>query len=185
MSCNQHITFLFLLGFGFAAMACKKEPPVSPQPGGSRLDTTSHNFTWAKYTFFGNTGSSGFKDVAVINDSDIWAVGSMYATPDTVDNAAHWDGEKWDLLQIQFYTICGQSHTTPYIINAVFAFSKNDVWFATAGEILHYINGTYEHHCSIISLINGGINKIWGTSSSNLYAVGNAGSIICYNGSSW
>ncbi|MDI6767980.1 MAG: hypothetical protein QME52_14260, partial [Bacteroidota bacterium] len=35
------------------------------------------------------------------------------------------------------------------------------------------------------SVWNGWINKIWGTSSSNLYLVGNQGAIAHYNGSSW
>ena len=32
---------------------------------------------------------------------------------------------------------------------------------------------------------NGTIEKIWGNSTSSIYGVGNAGSIVLYNGSQW
>jgi len=59
-------------------LTCKKEPPVGPPPP-SGPDTTSHNLSWTQYTFggAGTAGSSYFNDVAIINDTDIWAVGQV------------------------------------------------------------------------------------------------------------
>jgi hypothetical protein len=115
------VLFLQILLLLFIAADCRKSPnPVGPPPG---ADTTSNNFTWTQYTFGGQGGSSYFKDVAIVNDSDIWAVGSIYTSPDTMYNAAHWDGVKWSLLQIPFYTICGQSHIT------IFALATVERWY--------------------------------------------------------
>ncbi len=70
-------------------------------------DTTSHSFTWQTFEF-GDDGASpsSLKDVAIINDSDIWAVGSVYLNDSTGQpdynayNAIHWDGNKWELKRI-------------------------------------------------------------------------------------
>ncbi|HQI39967.1 MAG TPA: glucosyl transferase, partial [Ignavibacteriaceae bacterium] len=39
--------------------------------------------------------------------------------------------------------------------------------------------------CGIRSILTGSINKLWGSSSNDLYAVGNNGNIAHYNGQSW
>ena len=45
------------------------------------LDTTSSNFIWQTYAFGSATaGSSYLNDVAIINDTDIIAVGAVYLT---------------------------------------------------------------------------------------------------------
>lgn len=68
------------------------------------LDTTADTFMWSVDTLgAGNYGSSYLKDVAIINDHDIWAVGEIYVaeydstinSPYTVYNAVHWDGAHW------------------------------------------------------------------------------------------
>ena len=177
-------SFIFFALFFFFALTCKKEPPIVPPPP-TGPDTTSHNFALTSITFGGNYGSCYFKDATIVSDTDIWAVGIIYTSPDTVYNAVHWDGKNWNLEQIEFYTICGQSHTSAYPINAVFAFNQNDVWFTNGGEIMQWTGVSYLHYCSVGLLINGAINKIWGTSQSNLYAVGNAGTILHYSNNGW
>jgi len=74
------------------------------------MDTTSHNFTWETYTFGGVNGSSYLKDVAIINENNIWAVGEIHtAETDQFDsngvwvkpyNVVHWDGTSWELTRI-------------------------------------------------------------------------------------
>ena len=185
---NKYLfSFFFLFGISTSIFlflnlqSCKN--PTAPK-GNNPPDTTSHNFTWTQYEFGSQQGPSNFKDVAIVNDSDIWAVGEIH-TNDSIYNAVHWDGNKWSLVQIQFYTFCGQSHMAPYTINSVYEFSNNDIWFTDAGEMVHWKNGSYEHNCNIGYKINGAINKIWGTSSSSLYVVGNVGTILQYVNSVW
>jgi len=172
-------TFLLFVCITLMTLTCKKEPPVVPTSSGQ--DTTSHNFTWAQYTFGGPNGSSGFKDVAIVSDSDIWAVGSIYTAPDTMYNAVHWDGKRWELLQIQFYTFCGQTHTGSYPIDAVLALNESEVWFTSNSQITIWKNnGQQNIVCLPIS-----VNKIWTEAGNTIYTVGPNGEIGFNNGTNW
>ena len=156
------------------------------------MDTTSHNFTWQKYTFGGANGSSVLYDVAIINDSDIWAVGEIH-TAETdqwnadstkwIDpyNAVHWNGQKWELRRIMFYTFCNQTHVAPYPARAVFNFSDNVIAISSNSQITYITNNKQgKIDCLPVS-----VNSMWGTSSKDFYVVGNGGNIAHYNGSQW
>ena len=142
------------------------------------MDTTSHNFTWQTYTF-GEAGSSTFYDVAIINENNIWAVGEIYmndslGNPDpTFYNAVHWNGTNWELKKL-FYK--GGIWT----IRTIFAFNENDIWFSA---YMRYYNGQFIELPIPNILMGWQINKLWGSSSSNLYVVGNSGNIAHYDGS--
>jgi hypothetical protein len=150
------------------------------------MDTTSHNFTWQIDTL--GVTSSVLYDVAIISDTLAYAVGEMYLRDSTgqIDpqawNAAKWNGQRWELLRIQFYTFCGQSGTGSYPAKAVFAFSPQEVWIAMGGSQVVRWNGQSQSApmCTPVS-----INKLWGESPSSVYAVGNGGGIAHYNGSTW
>ncbi|MBU2508741.1 MAG: glucosyl transferase [Bacteroidetes bacterium] len=149
------------------------------------MDTTSHNFTWQTFTFGGNGGSSYLKDVAIINENDIWAVGEIH-TKDDFDssghylgpyNAVHWNGEVWELKRLM-----GKSSP----LYAVFAFNENDIWF---NGVVRWNGIEYSVHLENFPLEPNGdgwrVNAMWGTSSKDFYVVGNNGNIAHYNGSSW
>jgi hypothetical protein len=147
------------------------------------MDTTSHNFTWQLYSLgdalAGN--SSMLYDVAIVDENNIWAVGEIYLKDsEQMYNAAHWDGSKWNLYSI-YYT----DNTGKYIsgIRSVFAFSGNDVWFGI-GVVFHWNGNEFQSMSNALALPST-INKFWGTSSNDLYVVGNNGNIARYNGSSW
>jgi hypothetical protein len=153
------------------------------------MDTTSHNFTFETWTFGGDAGSSSLYDVAIIDENNIWAVGEIYVADTSVNgyttyNAAHWDGNEWTLHRIMFYTICGQQNLSSYPARAIFAFNENEIFIGGGGRQLAKISGIkqIETICLPFSMV---INKIWGMSSSDLYVVGNNGSIAHYNGSQW
>jgi len=156
------------------------------------LDTTSSNFTWQTYTF-GNfeTGSSYLSDVAIINENDIWAVGVIYLKDSSgvVDpnayNAVHWDGNEWMLKRIMFNTICGQSHKTPYPASSVFVFNNNEIWIAMDGDQIATVNNNLEQTSVMCLPFSFSIKKMWGSSSNDVYAVGDNGNIAHYNGTSW
>ncbi|MGA8265449.1 MAG: hypothetical protein WB779_13480 [Ignavibacteriaceae bacterium] len=153
------------------------------------LDTTSSNFTWQTFTFgAANAGSSHLSDVAIIDENNIWAVGEIYmddstGNPDPLRyNGAHWDGNGWTVIRIPYY-YQGQPYYNP--IQTVFAFGANDIWFAGNG-VLHW-DGSQYVPVPLPTNVWGQdqINKIWGSSSQDLYIVGNTGSIAHYNGSTW
>ncbi len=150
------------------------------------MDTTSHEFVWEKIEL-GNLGGF-FKDVAAISENDVWAVGFLPVQPmSTVDanNAAHWDGQSWTLHPILFPTFCGSSGETAAPAEAVFAFSSDDVWFTNGGTFVQWDGTKFNKICMERDFLQGGILKIWGTSSVNLFGVGHRGEIIRFDGASW
>jgi len=144
------------------------------------MDTTSHEFEWQSWEFGGQGGSSIFHDVAIIDENDIWAVGEIY-TADDKYNAAHWDGQKWELERILFYY---QGNYYWGTLFAVFAFNKNDVWLGT-GSLMRWNGSEIQSYKVPDDVFPSTINKMWGTSSSDLYIVGNSGLIAHYNGKEW
>ncbi len=155
----------------------------------STLPTTSSNFTWEKYTFGEHSGSI-INDVAIINENDIWAVGEIYMNDSSGNpaphayNAVHWDGKKWVLKRIMFYTICGQTHKTPYPASSIFKLNKNEIWVAMDGDQIGIIKNNVQ--TSTICLpFSFSIKELWGSSNQNVYIVGDNGNIVHYDGTSW
>jgi len=144
------------------------------------LDTTSHNFTFETWTF-GEHSSNVLYDVAIIDENNIWAVGEIYmndslGNPDpTFYNVAHWDGQIWELKRI-FYK--GGIWT----IRTIFAFNATDIWFSA---FVRYDGQNFIELPIPSILIGWSINKIWGSSSNDLYVVGNEGNIAHYQNGQW
>jgi len=153
------------------------------------MDTTSHNFSFQIDTL--GVTSSVLYDVAIINDMLAYVVGEMYLRNDTTGqlepipyNMAKWDGSRWQPMRIQFYTICGQASRTPYPASSIFAFDEADIWIAMDGSQVARWNGSSQTATMCLP-VSFSINKLWGESPSSVYAVGNGGNIMHYNGSTW
>ncbi len=58
-----------------------KYPPTKPNET-IVPDTTSHNFEW-QITYLGEGASSYLKDVAIIDENNIWSVGEIYLKDST------------------------------------------------------------------------------------------------------
>ncbi|HSL90091.1 MAG TPA: hypothetical protein VK870_12375 [Ignavibacteriaceae bacterium] len=151
------------------------------------LDTTSHNFTWQTWTF-GEHGNSVLFDVAILGN-EIWAVGEIYmkdslGNPDNnAYNAIHWDGSEWELKRLNMLSSCNPITYPP--LRAIWAFSENNIVVTSGGSIGWFDGITNIPDCTIRPLLTGSINKLWSSSSNDLYAVGNAGNIAHWNGSKW
>jgi len=141
------------------------------------LPTTSHNFTWTIDTL-GNYGSY-LNDVAIVDEDDIWVAGNI-VTDSMEYNAARWDGEQWQLIRIAPAGYFGP-------ITAVYAFSSDDIWFGKYGLAFHFNGTSFTRYEPSNSSFPGmpSLNAIWGTSSSNLYFVGDNGSIVHYDGATF
>jgi len=151
------------------------------------MDTTSHNFSWQTWTF-GEHSSSVLYDVAIIDENNIWVVGEIFLNDSlgqhdpTPYNAVHWDGVSWTVTRIPTKAFSGSTVSSQ--IRAIFAFNENDIWtFSIAGSYSHW-NGT-NWETEFVSERDGSGNKLWGTSSSNLYLVCYNGGISYYNGTNW
>jgi hypothetical protein len=153
------------------------------------LDTTSHNFAWQSWTFGGGINSSYLTDVEIINENNIWAVGEIFIN-DSLGNPdyqpysiAKWDGIEWKLKKL-FY----DSNSIIAPIRDILVLSKNDIYLA-AGSIFHWdgVSSAAQLVYSRLSLPDpdATIEKLWGNSNSSLYGVGNAGTIVFFNGQNW
>jgi hypothetical protein len=151
------------------------------------LDTTSHNYTWQTFTFGGEAGSCVLYDCAILSEDNIWCAGAIYlkdslGNPDfNAYNAVHWDGQQWEMKRIPTNSVVGLGF---YPINTVFAFDADNIWmFSDAGSYCHWNGTTWQSQ--YVAERQGGINKIWGSSPTDLYFVGTNGNITYYNGQSW
>lgn len=108
--------------------------------------------------------------------SDVWAVGAQART-------FHWDGTAWTSVAVS-------SLVTGIDLTAVWGAAPNEVWsgggaydFGThsVGNLLHLESNRWRDTTSGIGLIA----ALHGTSASDLWAVGAAGTILHYDGSRW
>lgn len=136
------------------------------------MDTTSHYFVW-EIDMLGDYGSY-LKDVAIIDENNVWVVGNIESDSGSF-NAALWDGSEWELVN-------AGSKFPKY---SIFTLDFNDIWIASTLPF-HY-DGNYwrkftpEEDGYPPGL--GYINAIWGTSSFDIYFVGDEGNIVHYDGS--
>jgi len=154
------------------------------------MDTTSHDFTWQTWTF-GEHSSSVFYDVVIIDENNIWCVGEIYMndslgqTDPIAYNAAHWNGNEWELKKISV-DFRGNMITTE--IYNIYAFSETEIWMSSGVPIEgDGVNWTQYHlfDMGVLNQNDGSLRKIWGVNSNDIYYVGNKGTIVHYNGSIW
>ena len=176
---------IVFVAFASSHFGCKNggiNPPELPQG----VDTTSHDFTWRIDTI----GAQGvLYDVAIVDENQIWAVGEIYLRDSTgiVDPTAYsvavWNGSRWQLKRLYYSTT---NIIAP--IRGVLNLAANDIWLA-AGSIFHWDGSSAEAQLSFSRLNlpdpNATVEKLWGASGSFIYAVGNAGTMVYFSGSSW
>ncbi len=137
-------------------------------------DTTSHVFTW-EIDMLGYH-LSYLQDVAIVDENDIWAVGTITEEPNSPNfvRNAHWDGEEWDFFNV----ISGAEKIT------LFAFAHDDIWM-TSSLPMHF-NGNEWHVFTPdddgYPIGAGWLISIWGSSSEDMYFGGSYGYIIHYDG---
>lgn len=159
------------------------------------MDTTNHNFTWQSFTFgSGKFGEYSYlKDVAIIDENNIWAVGEIHTADDWDSegnyvgpyNAVHWDGSKWELKRI-FVFYKNRTNLAP--LTGVFALPDGKIIFSSGLPYLPEGNHWKLYHLWDMEILNsndGDVSAIWGTSIDNLYFAGRKGTIVHYNGSKW
>ncbi len=141
------------------------------------LDTTTHNFSIEVLEFGDGFESSYFNDVWIFSETNIWVCGYIYEPTFGRKNIMHWNGNIWKPLGIQFNSSG---------IDGIWAQDSSKIYFA-AGFIIKYENGTFtEISLGNIGLQNGQrVEKLWGSSESNIYGVGPWGTIVRFNGSVW
>jgi len=158
------------------------------------MDTTSHNFTWQSWTF-GEHGSSELRDVTIIDENNIWAVGRVYLNDSTgqIDSEGYgivrWDGNSWEVIRL-FWTH-PQGFVWSLLPFGIYAITENNIWFV-AGDVHQWDGQTLTSHP--IGNFSGNPNpileegqypvRIWG-SNDIVYTVGLQGAIAYFDGNNW
>ncbi len=174
---------LLILAIGFN---CKKDPPVVPPNGGP--DTTSHNWTF-RTDSLGEFGSY-LRDVALLEDGTAWAVGAVFGVDTTgpfgqqAVGAMMWNGTMW--IPRRVITQFTGSPTNVAPIRGVLALGPSNIWFA-AGSVVHWNGTSYVGYPLRGTILSGNetVEKLWGTSSNLILGVGNEGTVVRWNGSTW
>ncbi len=154
------------------------------------MGTTSHDFTFQTF-YFGGSSSSKLRDVVIIDENNIWAVGEVYVTDSSghVDpipyNIIRWDGVQWGLQRAYFSVFCNQPDTVPYPANSVIAFSENSVVVMSNGQQYAKWNGTTFDRFCIPFVLAGSINEAFGLGDNKIYGVGYSGTIVYFDGNVW
>ncbi|MEW5799757.1 MAG: hypothetical protein AB1728_12210 [Bacteroidota bacterium] len=152
------------------------------------LDTTSHNFTFEIDTL-GDGASSILYDVAIINDTLVYAVGEIYLKDSTgqIDpilyNMVKWNGKKWSIERVK---VNFRNNLITPAIEGIFAFSPTDIWLIGSLPI-HGDGKNWEMFDlrSMAGLENISLSKAWGVNSSSMYFVGRGGSIVRHTTDTW
>lgn len=183
------LSMAFMLLTGCRDKSAPTKPPEALAP-----DTSSHEFEW-QMEVLGDGEASNLQDVFIINENDIWTVGRIHVKDSTGQfiypafGAAHWNGKTWELKRLPAQAPGYITYLTP---NGIFAFDSDNIWFAHGG--VHHFDGRQIRSFWVNSfpgntnaILDSGqfINKLWGTSDSNLWAVGERGGIIHYDGTTW
>jgi hypothetical protein len=146
------------------------------------MDTTSHSWSFQQFELGDGSGSSALYDVAIVNDTLVYAVGEIYQGG-TVYDVAKWNGRAWRLDQLYY---SGNNPIVP--IRGILVLKTDNIWLA-AGGVFHWDGVVPEAQLSLSRLTlsdpNATIEKLWGISDSFLYGVGNSGTIVHFNGTSW
>lgn len=185
--CRQRpwpVCSLFLLFFFITS--CHKPGPTQPTP---EPDTTSHNFTWQITALGDGLSSSILNDVAIINDTLVYAVGAIYLKDSTGQedsspfNTTVWNGKSWMITRatVDF----GGSMINNIPLNGVIAFSPTDIWLVGSLPIHGDGKNWTIFDIRTITQSSVSVEKAWGTDSKNMYFVGLGGSAVHYDGSNW
>ncbi len=70
------------------------------------------------------------------------------------------------------------------VIDGVFAFGHDDIWFATGCTVVHYDGKNFERlwYCDYEQFGFNQTTTVWGTSPTNIYFAGHRGTIVHYDG---
>ncbi len=160
--------------------SCYHSSTAPDNPG----DTTSHAIAWSVDTI--GYGYSYIHDVAIIDDNNIWAVGSFYLRDSLGNldsnfyNVLRWDGSRWNPQRL-YVNFQGSQFIRPGL--AVFGFASDDVWLAADapgrwdGSSLQNVNVGTGEWSEVV--------KMWGRSSSDFYTVGFSGKVFHFDGVSF
>jgi len=149
-----------------------KESPNEPGDNTQLPDSTSQNFIWER-----NSSVGLYNDAWGSSSDNIYFVGHIY--PDSHHqygtNIMHWNGQEYKQLNI-----------LEGILNGIYGFDKNSIWTVGYYENSALVMNWNGNEWKSLKLEQySGLTDIWGSSPTNIFAVGYNGTILKYNGNQW
>jgi hypothetical protein len=131
--------------------------------------------TWTPMTLPDNAANLGLYDVWGTSARDVYAVGIQgLSNPGGLSGALlHYDGTRWT-------KVAEKSGVTPI---AMWGNASNDIFIATAASTFLHYNGSTWSPMNTPTREAGKTWDIWGTSPTDMYAVG--GAVYHYDGTTW
>ena len=163
----------FLLSFIF--YACKN--PVTPTPPPPKPDSTSHEVIWEADTL--GDWNSWINAVWGSSPDNVWAVGWI-TRGDWGTNIVHWNGNQWE--DYDYFEAD---------LNGMFGLDSNNIWavgetlHGQIGEALiaHYDGSTWK--TVHVDYENPYLMGVWASAPDDVFAVGDRGTILHYDGNAW
>lgn len=150
------------------------------------MDTTSHNFNWEVHTV--GYQSSIVHDIAIINDTLIYAVGRFYEKDSSVStqsasNIAVWNGKKWSFKRVLVEIPIEPPFPPAYAFSELYSVSiinENTLLFSDRSDVLTIWNRTSDsvvkyYHVPI------SIQTTWISNKGEIFGAGVNGTIVLNN----
>ncbi|MBU0711900.1 hypothetical protein KJ762_09460 [bacterium] len=150
------------------------------------MDISNSDFTWYVDTIADYP--SVLRDVAIIDDNDIWAVGELKMTGGPY-NAIHWDGVEWTYFKIPNFKYPNQTLIGSDDLTSVYAISSSDVYFSTGGTLTRWDGNEFIPLVVFMEYVGdpdyGPLWRMWSESGDDIYLVGQKGYSVHYDGNTW
>lgn len=145
----------------------------------STLSTTSHEIEWEVDTL----GSRGdyLNDVWGIDENNVWAVGGI-DLPSGRTGMIKWDGSKWGYFpwpQGSLESIHGIDKNNMWVVGSFGSFGFAGIWDGTSWQETNFLY-EYPDGDTVWAL-----NAVWGSSPEDVWAVGDRGTIVHWDGNQW
>ncbi len=145
------------------------------------LDTTSHDITWSSY-MFGGGASSWLNDIAILDDGQIIAVGTI---------SKEGEFQRYNCVRIennipQFERIFYYYNGSPMYaeLHSISSPGNNDYWVAADLPIAWY-NNKYNQWTYNSQIFHSWIYTMWAWSNEDVYIGGTEGNLAHYDGIKW
>lgn len=148
------------------------------------LSETSHEYIWKKYSF-GECASSELIDIVIVDENNIWAVGSIWKI-DTLKeqnyvmyNAVQWNGIDISLKRIFVEEFGGSKWIAPLL--TTYAFTSENIWLASVGNLIKWDGVSYTSMAFFCNTLpfNGQVKKM-SAITDKIYCAGVGGAIYVY-----
>jgi hypothetical protein len=151
------------------------------------MDTTIHNIEWTVTEIARVGGTSWMDDVSIVDENDIWAVGTFY--PDNSGQpwaVAHWDGISWKYSKA-WYSNIPRLPKDCQRLKTVWTFDKNNVYAACGSTLLKWNGDTTWNIVAFLwdfeATTDGApVTKLWASSENDIYIAAQKGYIYHYTG---